>query len=313
MKLASLNATVERQVRSRVRSIAFWVGAVAPLVLIGLLVNQAGRATGSPPVTMFLAILSALWIGGSGCVREIVDERRLVQRDPHVSLLAYAVAKLLFATALALLQSGVLTLAVAATDVVHLAPPMVWIILFLTTLAGSFMALALSALCDEASTALAWFPLLLVPQVVFGGFLFPYHATQPFALNERTRQVDVTPETLAPRAVDNPLLQLAGALTVSRWALEAYAAQVYEQNLSSDRALMEAVKVNAFVPVTFGDDVAPPLFERLQAKAQGNTPSGPRLDGGGIIYLVLLVFFVGVEAAALVAILPLRDPRRVKP
>jgi hypothetical protein len=313
MKLASLGATVDRQVRSRARSIAFWVGAVAPVLLIGLLVNQAGRATGSPPVTMFLAVLSSLWIGGSGCVREIVDERRLVQRDPHVSLLAYAVAKLLFAAALAALQSSLLTLAVAATGVVNLAPPIVGIIMFLTTLAGSFMALVLSALCDEASTALAWFPLLLVPQVVFGGFLFPYHSTQPFALNTETRQIDVTPRSLAPQAVDNPLLQLAGALTVSRWALEAYAAQVYEQDLSNDDALAEAVKVNAFVPVTFGDDVAQPLFNRLGAKAQGYTPSGERLRGGSIIYLVLLVFFVGVEAAALVAILPLRDPRRVKP
>jgi hypothetical protein len=312
MKLASLGATIERQVRSRVRSIAFWVGAVAPVVLIGILLNQAGRATDSPPVTMFLAVLSSLWIGGSGCVREIVDERRLVQRDPHVSLLAYAVAKLLFAAAVAAVQSGVLTLAVAATGVVHLSLPIVGIILFLTTLAGSFMALVLSALCDEASTALAWFPLLLVPQVVFGGFLFPYHETQPFALNAVTRQVDVTPETLAPKAVDSPLLQLAGALTVSRWALEAYAAQVYEQDLSDADALEEAVKVNAFVPVTFGDDVAPPLIAHLRAQGQGYSPAAPTLDGGAPLYLIVLMFFAGLEAAALVAILPLRDPRRVK-
>jgi hypothetical protein len=312
MKLASLGATVDRQVRSRVRSVAFWVGAIAPVVLIGLLLNQAGLATGSPPVTMFLAVLSSLWIGGSGCVREIVDERRLVQRDPHVSLLAYAVAKLLFAAALAALQSGVLTLAVATTGVVHVALPIIWIILFLTTLAGSFMALVLSALCDEASTALAWFPLLLVPQVVFGGFLFPYHSTQPFTLNRPEGRIDVTPRSLAPKAVDNPMLQVAGALTVSRWALEAYAAQVYEQNLSNDDALEEAVKVNAFVPVTFGDDVARPLYDRLEAAARNAPPPGRRLYGGSILYLVLLVFFVGVEAAALVAILPWRDPRRVK-
>jgi hypothetical protein len=311
MKLASLGATVDRQVRSRTRSLAFWIGAIAPVVLIGLLVNQAGRATSSPPVTMFLAVLSALWIGGSGCVREIVDERRLVQRDPHVSLLAYAAAKLLFAAAMAALQSAVLTLAVAATGVVHLATPFVGVILFLTTLAGAFMALVLSALCDEASTALAWFPLLLVPQVVFGGFLFPYHQTQPFGLNGG--QVEVTPLSLAPKAVDSPLLQLAGALTVSRWALEGYAAFVYEQDLANADALTEAVQVIAFVPVTFGEDVKAPLYRHLVAQANGDYTTAPRLRGGAPFYLILLVFFVAAEAAALIVVLPLRDPRRVRP
>ena len=311
MKINNLTATIERQVRSRLRSPAFWVGAIAPVALIGVLLSATGYATDSPPVTMFLAILSGLWIGGSGCVREIVDERRLVQRDPHVSLLAYGAAKLLFATAMAAFQSAVLTVAVALSGCVSLPPPYVWIILFLTTVSGAFMALMLSALCDEAATALAWFPLLLVPQVVFGGFLFPYYGTRPFLPNPETRQVDVTPARLAPKAVNSRLLQLAGTLTVSRWALESYAAQVYERDLSNAEALDEAVKVNAFVPVTFGDDMAYPLYQHVSARTRGELPSPPRLHAGRFLYLLLLVFFAGAEAAALIVILPARDPRRV--
>jgi hypothetical protein len=310
MKILGYAATIDRQVRSRLRSPAFWVGASAPVVLIGILLAAAGHATDSPAVTMFLAVLSGLWIGGSGSVREIVDERRLVQRDPHVSLLAYAAAKLLFAAAMAGFQSAVLTGAVGLSGCIHLPAPIVWIILWLTTVCGAFMALVLSALCDEAATALAWFPLLLVPQVVFGGFLFPYHSTQPFALDPRSRQVVVTPGVLAPQAVDSLPLQAAGAFTVSRWALEAYAAFVYARDLGDRNAFDEAVKVNAFVPVTFGDDVAYPLARHLAARSRGESPPPPELTGGGIFYLLLLLVFAGAEAAALVLILPLRDPRR---
>ena len=299
MKIANLAATVERQIRSRFRSPAFWVGAVAPVVLIGVLLSAAGRATDSPPVTMFLAVLSGLWIGGSSSVREIVDERRLVQRDPHISLLAYAAAKLLFAGAMAGFQSAILTVAVSLAGCVFLPAPYVWVILFLTTTSGAFMALVLSALCDEAATALAWFPLLLVPQVVFGGFLFPYHSTRPFAVNHTERRVDVTPTILSPTGVDSRILQFAGAFTVSRWALEAYAAQVYERDLANADALTEAVKVNAFVPVTFGDDVLVPLYRHVEAQTRGEQSTPPRLNGGGILYLMLLLFFAAAEAAAL--------------
>jgi hypothetical protein len=312
VKGQSLGATIERQVRSRFRSPAFWIGAIAPVVLIGILLSAAGRATGSPAVTMFLAVLSGLWIGGSGCVREIVDERRLVQRDPHVSLLAYAAAKLLFAGALAAFHSVVLTAAVYFTGEVFLTPAIVWIILLFTTLSGAFMALVLSALCDEAATALAWFPLLLVPQVVFGGFLFPYQTTHPFAISPATGQVVVTPEPLAPQPVKSTLLQGAGALTVSRWALEAYAAQVYQQDLADADALNEAVKVNAFVPVTLGSDVSSSLHRHVIARSRGESPSAPSLDGGAILYMFVLLCFAVGQAMLLVVILPLRDPRRIR-
>src|SRR4029434_8411764 len=140
-----------------------------------------------------------------------------------------------------------------------------WPILFLTTLAGCLLALILSALCDEAATALAWFPLMLVPQVVFGGFLFPFGATHPFTVNVKTAHVIEMPPELVRRPVTSGALRLAGALAVSRWAFEGYAAQVYEQDLSDQDALLEAVKVNALVPVTLTDAPrADRLYEHLK-------------------------------------------------
>ena len=311
MRVATASATIERQIWSRFRAPSYWVGVVAPVFLISLLLFQAGRATRNPAMTMFLAVLSALWIGGSGCVREIVDERRLIQRDPHVSLFAYAIAKILHAALMSAGQSFVLAMFVRFSNVVFLPLYILWPILFLTTLAGCLMALVLSALCDEAATALAWFPLMLVPQVVFGGFLFPFGATHPFTVNVKTAHVIEMPPELVRTPVNSGALRVAGALAVSRWAFEGYAAQVYGQDLSDQDALLEAVKVNALVPVTLTDaPIGDRLYEHFKAIERGVQEPPPSLDANGGRYLGVLVLFVVIEGALLVVILPIRDPRR---
>jgi len=311
MMTNSLAATIDRQLRSRFRSPAYWIAATVPVLLISLLLWQTARATDSPATAMFLAILSALWIGGSSCIREIVDERKLVQRDPHLSLLAYAVAKIIHASLLAAGQSAILTTFLLFTDVVGLPVVPLWTILFLTTLAGSMLAMILSALCNEAATALAWFPLLLVPQVVFGGFLFPYGVTQPFSLDSGTSEVTVMPEPLIRKEVTNPLLRAAGALCVSRWALESYAAEVFEQDLAGDDNLQEAVQVAFFMPLTLVDlPASERLLEYLSERGRGRADTPPELDAGSGRYLGVLALFVAAQAALVAIILPIRDPRR---
>ena len=75
----SLGTAIDRQSRSRFRSPAYVIGVFAPVILISLLLFQTAKATKSPATVVFLSILSALWVGGSSCIREIVDERRLVR------------------------------------------------------------------------------------------------------------------------------------------------------------------------------------------------------------------------------------------
>jgi hypothetical protein len=265
--------------------------ASAVAASIGLLLGAVGRGTGSPVVTMFLAIVAAVSLGTCAGLGRVVDRA----------------AALLGSASIAAVQSVVLTVAVALSGCVALPPPYVWIILFLTTLSGAFMGRILSALCGNAATALLWLPLLLVPQVIFGGLLFPYYPTQPFAIDPRTGKVEVMPRALAPPAVSSWPLQIGGALVVSRWALEAYAALVYERDLSDQTALREATAVNAWVPVLFGDDIAHPLWLHVRAQSLGEPTTAPRLRGGGVYYLLLLLVFAGVEAAALVVIQPGRD------
>jgi hypothetical protein len=113
-------------------------------------------------------------------------------------------------------------------------------------------------------------------------------------------------EALVRKPVDTVLIQTAGVFTVSRWALEGYAAQVYARDLSDDRAFEEAAKVNTFLPATLsGEDVS----DRLLGYARGFT-GAPNLHPWAPLYLMILVFFAGLQAGALVLIMPLRDPRR---
>lgn len=311
MTSLSLAATIDRQWRSRFRSPSYLIGAVVPVVLISLLLFQTATATASPATVLFLAILSALWVGGSSCIREIVDERRLVQREPHLNLLAYGVAKIVHALVLGAVQSGVIALILRTTDVVRLAFPNLWLILFLTTVAGSLLAMLLSALCNEASTALAWFPLLLVPQVVFGGFLFPYADTRPFEVNRATGVVSVMPEPLIRAKVTSPILTTAGALCVSRWALEVYAAEVFERDLDDKDRLQEAVKVSFFMPLTLVKrQVSDRLLEYVSHGGPGGGQRAPQFDAGSARYRLVLGAFVLGQAVLLLALLPLRDPRR---
>jgi hypothetical protein len=165
--------------------------------------------------------------------------------------------------------------------------------------------------CDEASTALAWFPLVLVPQVVFGGFLFPYDTTRPFTIVRDTGQIVVMPEPLVRQPVRHWSLRAAGSICVARWALEAYAAQTFERDLSVQARLDEAVKVSFFVPLTLSDaPVAETLITYAGERARDPSRASPRIDAAGGRYLALLAAFVAGQALLLIVILPWRDPRR---
>jgi hypothetical protein len=269
---------------------ASWIRAVAPVVVIGILLGAVGATTGNPAMTMFLAIVAGVSVACSGSVVERANVRRAVLQ--------------------AAVQGALLTVAVVQSGCVALPVPYVWIILFLATVSGALMGLILSALCGGAATAAGWLPLLLVPQVVFGGFLFPYYPTQPFAIDPAKGQVEVMPHALAPPAATSGPLQLAGAFVVSRWALEGYAALVYERDLADPAALAEAVKVNASVPVLFGDDVAHPLWLHVRAQTRGEPTTPPALRGGSRYYFAVLLGFPLAEAAALWAVLSARGSRR---
>ncbi len=49
MRIESLGATLGRQMWSRIRSRSYWVGATAPVLLIGLLLSRPAMPPGVQP------------------------------------------------------------------------------------------------------------------------------------------------------------------------------------------------------------------------------------------------------------------------
>ena len=78
-----------------------------------------------------------------------------------------------------LLQSAVLVLVVNAVEPLHqgiIFPPVmeVYITLALTSLAGLMVGLLVSAVAPNNDRAVSIIPLILIPQVIFAGTIFPF-------------------------------------------------------------------------------------------------------------------------------------------
>jgi ABC-type multidrug transport system ATPase subunit len=126
--------------------------------------------------TMFMLVLSALWFGASASVRELISERAIWRREARggVMLLPYMGSKVTVLGALVTLQCVMLT-------------TIVWVALHMwdygysliglsgvavgTGIVGMSMGLLVSALFSSSEAAVGTLPLLLIPQIAFGGLI----------------------------------------------------------------------------------------------------------------------------------------------
>ena len=161
--------------------------ALSPL--IGLADFMWGRQLFSPVlgdafniITMlFMMGLIAILVGAMASVREIVKEIDIYKRERAIALkiAPYVLSKLWVGLVLALYQAGVFI--VAKWIFVGFAPPLfglgtwiaVFITLFIGSLSGYLMGLAISAGSPNQMVALLMVILVLVPQFLFAGALMP--------------------------------------------------------------------------------------------------------------------------------------------
>ena len=128
---------------------------------------------------LFVFTCAALWVGLSSSLQEIVKEGAIYLRERlvNLSLLAYMASKLTILSAIALVQTILMTVAIAigfADPTPDLMPwiPGVSITTFLTLFACINLGLAVSAGVKNSSQANSSLPLLLLPQIIFSGVLF---------------------------------------------------------------------------------------------------------------------------------------------
>lgn len=129
---------------------------------------------------LFLMAFSATLFGCVNAIREFVKEGTIYRRERAVNLgiLPYMFSKIAVLGALCLLQSVVLVLCIGAFDPFGhsiVLPPFleIYITIALTSLAGLMLGLMVSALAPTSDRATSLVPILLIPQVIFSGAVFP--------------------------------------------------------------------------------------------------------------------------------------------
>ncbi len=163
---------------------------VISIILVGLIIAQKDTDVFNKPLLsptqgdaqkfLFIMAFAAVMFGCINAAREIVKEIHIYRRERTVNLgiIPYLLSKIAVLGVLCLLQSAVLILVVNAVASFHdgIFLPAFWevyITLALTSLAGLMVGLTISAVVPNNDRAVSFIPLILIPQVIFSGIIFP--------------------------------------------------------------------------------------------------------------------------------------------
>ncbi|HJT59979.1 MAG TPA: FHA domain-containing protein [Ktedonobacteraceae bacterium] len=129
---------------------------------------------------LFVMAFAAVMFGCINGAREIVKEAPIYRRERAVNLgiVPYMFSKIVVLGVLCLFQSAILVIMV--NIVAHLnssifLPPSLelYVTLALTSLAGLMIGLTVSAIAPNNVRAMSFIPIILIPQVIFSGTIFP--------------------------------------------------------------------------------------------------------------------------------------------
>jgi hypothetical protein len=165
--------------------------------------DLAGVRRGS---VYFLLVAAGIWFGIISACKEIVTEQPVLRREvrSYLFISPYLVAKTLVLTTLLGIQTGVLTLLVVPF-LLHLSLDQtlsIWLILWVAAFASATVGLFISCVVSSYRVALTLVPLLMIPQLLFGGLLRPQ---VDLIQNEKTAFIT----------------QMLSVITIQRWAFEA--------------------------------------------------------------------------------------------
>ncbi|MGB2926859.1 MAG: ABC transporter permease, partial [Limnothrix sp.] len=151
---------------------------------------------------LFVFTCTALWVGFSSSLQEIVKESAIYLRERLVNLglFAYLGSKVLILGGVAIAQSLLMSIVIVSCFSSPQGELLPWFIgvtvtTFLTLLTCNCMGLMVSASVKNSSQANSALPLLLLPQIIFSGVLF---------------------------AMESGLGKYASWLMLSRWSVGAY-------------------------------------------------------------------------------------------
>lgn len=129
---------------------------------------------------LFVMAFAAVMFGCINGAREIVKEVAIYRRERAVNLgiVPYMFSKIVVLGVLCLFQSAILVIMVSLVarlnSSIFLPPPLeLYVTLALTSLAGLMIGLTVSAIAPNNDRAMSFIPIILIPQVIFSGTIFP--------------------------------------------------------------------------------------------------------------------------------------------
>lgn len=130
---------------------------------------------------LFTFSTAAIWIGLLNAIQEICKERVILEKEymSNLRLSAYICSKVCYLLIIAFIQASLLLITFAlVVDVPKTGLMYNWfgdslITIFLTIASASAMGLFVSTISKDPAVALTMPALLLVPQLLFSGMLFP--------------------------------------------------------------------------------------------------------------------------------------------
>ena len=148
--------------------------------IIGFLFSQIFSKTSSLWTVSFAIILCANWFALSLSIREIVQEKDILQGEfrKGAKIIPYLAGKLALPTVAAFLQTAIVYAFVAFRIPVHPAIPMLAVVFACTVTPAVAIGLLVSSLSKNSGQANAFLPLLIIPQVALAGALVPFDQMQ---------------------------------------------------------------------------------------------------------------------------------------
>ncbi|MDM8559602.1 ABC transporter permease [Candidatus Parabeggiatoa sp. HSG14] len=154
----------------------------------------------------FLLVAAGIWFGIMGSVKEIVTEQHILRRESrsYLFIFPYLSAKIFVLTIILGVQTGLLSIMVVPLllELSWTHAVWIWLILWAAAFTSASMGLFISCVVSSYRVALTLVPLLMIPQLLFGGLLRP-------------------PVDLEQSKIWSHISNVLSAVTIQRWAFES--------------------------------------------------------------------------------------------
>ena len=171
------------------------------------------RTSENLPQFLFIAVIVSLFIGLSVSAEEILRDRPLLRRERFMRLKwgAYLASKVTFLFSMSAIQAGLFTWISAGFLEIETGRGVVFGTLFSLACFANALGLLLSVSFNSAKVVYIVLPLLIIPQIIFGGAIVHFDRFNP-----RLTHADRVP--------------WIGNLMASRWGFEAIAVHLYRES-----------------------------------------------------------------------------------